>query len=668
MKNKLKNKLKKYIVKHKVDYVVIDEKSILNVSFKELNPILGSRFLIIKNRETGRRIKKTINNKKCSIDIKEILDVNDKGYFDLYIESQIFTERVRKRVAYTEGIKLSDFVDEKNIYNIKTYKTVKGNISLKIEKTSINHTINSIKQIGKNFHVEGTISVLEGIKPTIAETILKRRDNKNIYGYRFKIEKSNEQNKYKFNGIIYTDKLREDLVTNSRWDVILQVRDDKNDVIYRKVMNVKEYGDFSREENRYLLKANDYESQVLVLYATMGKQSLALWYTDENQYEKTYNIAKGKSAFNHICENEEIDEKMVFFESFFGKNYSGNPKYIYEEMLRDEKYKDYKFIWSYRGENNDVIPGNPIIVDREDVEYYKYLARSKYWVNNIVFPVHRKREGNVYLQTWHGTPLKRIGFDIEIEGPETLARENFYIESRNWDYLISQNQHSSEIFKRAFKFHKDVLEYGYPLNDIFYDKELDEVVKEIKGSLNIPNDKKVILYAPTWRDNEMTNSWEHTFNLKFDLKTFYENFSDEYVLILRMHHLVADSIEIKEEYKDFVYELSKYDDIQELYAISDILITDYSSVFFDYANTKRPVLFFAYDFEMYKNNIRGFYLDMEKDLPGPVIKTEKELIEAINNIENISKEYKTKYDEFNNRFCYLDDGNVSKRIIDKVFN
>src|SRR5690606_36973872 len=249
----------------------------------------------------------------------------------------------------------------------------------------------------------------------------------------------------------------------------------------------------------------------------------------------------------------------------------------------------------YTGNHPEVIPGNAILVDRETEEYYRYLAKAKYWVSNILFPVHKKREGNVYLQTWHGTPLKRVGLDIEIEGPETLARENFYSESRNWHYLIAANHYSDEIFKRAFKFDKEMLTVGYPANDIFYKDNQEEKVAELKKKLGIPLNKKVILYAPTWRDDEMVGSWKHGFNLKFDLNQFYELFNEDYVLVLRMHHLISEGLQIDEAHKSFVYDLSHFDDIQELYLMSNVLITDYSSVFFDFANSKRPILFYAYD-------------------------------------------------------------------------
>ena len=321
----------------------------------------------------------------------------------------------------------------------------------------------------------------------------------------------------------------------------------------------------------------------------------------------------------------------------------------------------------YSGEDKSVIPGNPIIVDRfEPGDYYKYLALSKYWVNNIIFPIHKKRDGNVYLQTWHGTPLKKLGYDITIPGPEVQGRENFYHESRNWDYLISSNHYSTEIFRRAFKYEEEMLEMGYPINDIFF-KDNTEFVKSLKSKLGIAEDKKVILYAPTWKDDEQNESWEHYFNLEIDIERLYEEFGDEYVILLKMHHLVSENLVIDDRFKDFAIDLSSYDDIQELYILSDILITDYSSVFFDYAHSRRPILFFVPDLNHYISNVRGLYLNMEKDLPGPLIKDNDELIDIIRNIDEVQKEYSEKYDEFYERFCSLCNGDSAEKIIKEIF-
>ncbi|MBM6619089.1 CDP-glycerol glycerophosphotransferase family protein [Bacillus suaedaesalsae] len=660
----LKSKIKNYLLRHTINEVNVTSTNI-NISVGKLRPFpLINRYVVFKDRQSGRRIEKKVNGQTASLQISELQDVSSMGTFDVYLKTFLLISNLKQRSKHRKKLIKNDYEDKS--LKIKVIQTKNNNLSIKVDEILFHHKVVDLKALGGNVSIQGQLVANKNIVPDSFEIIFIRRDNKKSHSYRLDL-KSLEHNVYEYFGILPIKKIRQDLVMNSRWDTVIQVRDEHHTVIQRELVNLNEYREFPREEQRYLFNIED-EENVLAFYATMGIQSLALWYTDKAQFEKTYNIAKGKSIFNDTCEDEPLDSKMVFFESFFGKNYSGSPKYIYEEMLRNEKFRDYTFVWSYIGNNPDEIPGDPILVDREREEYYRYLGKAKYWVNNILFPVHRKREGNQYLQTWHGTPLKKLGFDIEIEGPETLARENFYIESRNWDYLISANRYSSEIFGRAFKFDKEIIEKGYPLNDIFYANDLSEKIKTIKSKLNIPSDKKVILYAPTWRDNEMVGSWKHSFNLKFDLEQFYQHLKDDYVLILRMHHLVAESLHIDEKYESFVYELSKYDDIQELYVISDILITDYSSVFFDYANSRKPILFYAYDYDLYRENIRGFYLNMEQDLPGPIIKTSQDLLDSILHIENVSKQYQAKYEDFYNTYCYLDDGNASKRVIETVFD
>ena len=133
-----------------------------------------------------------------------------------------------------------------------------------------------------------------------------------------------------------------------------------------------------------------------------------------------------------------------------------------------------------------------------------------------------------------------------------------------------------------------------------------------------------------------------------------------------MHYYIIDSIDLS-SLSDFAIDVSSYSDISELYLISDMIITDYSSVFFDYANLRRPVIFYTYDYEKYKDVLHGFYLDMHKDLPGPILMTEDEVIDAIRNIDKVNEEYKERYDEFCERFCCLDDGHASQRVVETVF-
>ena len=218
-------------------------------------------------------------------------------------------------------------------------------------------------------------------------------------------------------------------------------------------------------------------------------------------------------------------------------------------------------------------------------------------------------------------------------------------------------------------FDKTMLETGYPRNDILYTKgdEKERLIKEIKGELSVPEDKKVILYAPTWRDDEFYGSGQYKFTLQLDLDRLQKEFGDEYVVVLRTHYYVVDALDLT-PYKGFVYNGSTYNDIARLYLISDVLITDYSSVFFDFANLRRPMLFFMYDLEKYRGTLRGFYFDAEAELPGPILQTNDEMVEAIANLDRISQEYKEKYDIFYEKYCGWEDGTSTEKVVKAVFD
>ena len=154
---------------------------------------------------------------------------------------------------------------------------------------------------------------------------------------------------------------------------------------------------------------------------------------------------------------------------------------------------------------------------------------------------------------------------------------------------------------------------GYPRNDVLVTRQNDtEYIEQIKKDLNLPKDKKVIMYAPTWRDDEFVKKGQYLFDLKINLANLKEQIGDDYVILLRMHYLIANALDLT-GYDDFAIDVSNYNDISELYLISDALITDYSSVMFDYGILKRPQFFFAYDIEKYDKGLRGFYMNyMEK--------------------------------------------------------
>ncbi|HHX11851.1 MAG TPA: CDP-glycerol:glycerophosphate glycerophosphotransferase [Clostridiales bacterium] len=387
--------------------------------------------------------------------------------------------------------------------------------------------------------------------------------------------------------------------------------------------------------------------------------------------KKLKKAKKNKRVFAYYLYNKfftrmPVKDNYVIFESFFGKSYSDSPKYIYEYLSKNYHDK-YKFIWVLNKKTK--LPYKSIQVKRFSIRYCYYMAVSKYNVFNVRQPEwYRKRKGNVFLQTWHGTPLKKLVFDQEeVMGASPLYKAQFYKQSRVWDYLVSANHFSSDVFRSAFLFDKEMLEYGYPRNDILNSENRDEIAAQIRKKLNIPEGKKTILYAPTWRDDEYYGRGEYKFTLNLDLPRLKKEFADEYVVLLRTHYFIADSLDVS-EVQDFAINVSKYDDISELYLVSDLLITDYSSVFFDYANLKRPILFYTYDIEKYRDMIRGFYLDIDTELPGPLLYTNDEVVEAIKNIDRFSADYNDRYEEFFERFCSLEDGHASEKVAKRVFD
>ncbi|MBS4174054.1 CDP-glycerol glycerophosphotransferase family protein [Bacillus sp. FJAT-49736] len=365
-----------------------------------------------------------------------------------------------------------------------------------------------------------------------------------------------------------------------------------------------------------------------------------------------------------------VKKNLIVFESYSGKQYSCNPRALYEYLK--ENYPHYQLVWSVKKEYENIFIGRKIpYIRRFSIKWLIMMARAQYWINNARLPLWiDKPRHTTYLQTWHGTPLKKLAEDMDevyIPGTNTeLYKQNFRKATSKWDYLISPNKYSTDIFKRAFNFNKTMIESGYPRNDFLYNCRNQQTIEEIKKRCHIPMDKKVILYAPTWRDDDFYSKGKYKFDIKLDLDKLRTEFGNEYVIILRMHYLVAENFDLS-PYEGFAYDLSNHEDIRELYLISDLLITDYSSVFFDYANLKRPILFYTYDIQHYRDKLRGFYFDFEKEAPGPLLTTTEEVMEAIKEVEKAQFQVDESFQEFYNTFCYLENGNSSKKVVEKLF-
>lgn len=373
----------------------------------------------------------------------------------------------------------------------------------------------------------------------------------------------------------------------------------------------------------------------------------------------------------------KVDAKTVLFEAFGGRSYTCSPKAIYERMLTMPQFKDYTFVWAFNDVDAHDIKKDErtVVVKTKSKDYYKYYSIAKYWiVNSIILDGITKKKGQVYVQCWHGTPLKRLRCDIEVNGNvlntvKEIRNKNDR-DAKRFDYFLSPSKFCTEKFISAFNLKKlgkenIIIEAGYPRNEYLFN-HTEKHVKALKEKLGIPEDKKVIMYAPTFRDNQHTSGVGYTYNLNIDFDRLKEKIEKDYVIIFRTHYFVANSFDF-EKYKGFIYNMSNHDDVNDCYIISDVIITDYSSVFFDYANLKRPMLFYMYDLAEYKGKLRDFYLDLN-ELPGPIVETEDDLEKEILNLRDYDKKYKEKYNAFTNKFNYLDSGDCSKDVIQKIFN
>ncbi|MGN0521366.1 MAG: CDP-glycerol glycerophosphotransferase family protein [Eubacterium sp.] len=381
-----------------------------------------------------------------------------------------------------------------------------------------------------------------------------------------------------------------------------------------------------------------------------------------------------KKNYNKIRDSIKTDERVILFSTFDGRSYGDSPKAIYEYMLNDPRFEDYKFVWAFRNPKQfTFILDNPdtYITTVNTRDYEKTCATAKYWIYNYRMSDHiYPKDDQVYIQLWHGTPLKRLGYDISVSdnamNSKSEIREKYRVDAEKFKYILAPSHFAAEKFISAWNLKNvgredTILELGYPRNDFlinYTQKDIDE----IKKSLNLPDGKKYILYAPTWRDNQHKAGVGYVYKTEVDFDILREELGEEYIILFRAHYLVANSFDF-ERYSGFVYDVSRVNDINHLYVISDMLITDYSSVFFDYANLKRPEIFYMYDLEAYGSEIRGFYIELD-ELPGPIVKTVDELIGAIKNADN--DKYNEKYEAFNKKFNYLDDGNAAKRVVEAI--
>jgi CDP-glycerol glycerophosphotransferase len=409
--------------------------------------------------------------------------------------------------------------------------------------------------------------------------------------------------------------------------------------------------EYEENERRYELQAEAYDRLSLLVHSAMPDHARGP-YRQKLLRTKAYPAARRTPV-----------RPAVLFDAFKGTQYSDSPRALHEELLRRGTRLDH--LWVVR-DDQVPLPSSVTPVRMWSPEWYEALATSRYIVANNHLPDwFLKRDGQVVVQTWHGTPLKKIGHDIEaIHFADQRYLERVEKEVKSWDMLVSPNSFSTPILKRAFGFAGEMVESGYPRNDILRRSGMEQREQWIRRRIGLPRNKRVVMYAPTWRDDQFYAPGKYKLDFRIDLADARARLGDDHVLLVRRHPNVVDPVPGAGD--GFVYDVSDYPDMAELSLITDVMITDYSSLMFDYVNTGRPILFFTYDLDHYRDTLRGFYFDFERSAPGPLLSTSEDLVTAVRDLDRIQAAYAERYRWFQREFCDLDDGYASARLADRM--
>ena len=393
------------------------------------------------------------------------------------------------------------------------------------------------------------------------------------------------------------------------------------------------------------------------------------------QYMLKQNLSYYKNRFQYCLRYRfvAIRDNIIIFESYGGTRYADSVRAIYEELLEDENYRSFYFVWAFKNPEDYAFllkNHHTVLVRKGTKEYRKYYAQARFWINNVTVPDYFKpKKGQIYVETWHGTPLKRLGCDIETDADVRQTRGHMHrryrAKGRKVTYFLSPSDYYTDVIASAFA-KKDkasaFLNTGYPRNDKLFNFTPEQVAS-YKEKYHIPTDKKILLYAPTWRESLQDNEGHFTLKNGIDFNRLFDLIGDDYVILYRAHHQIK-SHELPESSQ--LIDVSSVDDVEDLYLVSDMLITDYSSTMFDFANLHRPMIFHMYDRREYEEDIRGFYLSTD-ELPGPITATTEELANAILSLPD-DFSYEEKYTAFHEKYNQYDDGKSAKRVIRMCFD
>jgi len=351
----------------------------------------------------------------------------------------------------------------------------------------------------------------------------------------------------------------------------------------------------------------------------------------------------------------------AFFESWRG-GYADSPRALSEALPPDAGLRR---VWA--GDGSTAFPPDVTVVRRHTPAYFARLATARILIaNDIVSRQPVKGPRVRYLQTWHGTPLKRIGLDESTPAYAGAAAHlrRMRRDVARWDFLVSSSPECTELFRSAFGYHGRVLETGSPRNDVLCGPDTDAIRRTVRTRLGLRDGTAAVLYAPTWRDDRNLPGGGFSQPAGIDVHRLRAGLPEETVLLTRMHRNVAQGPAY--DAPGFVVDVSAYPSVAELYLAADVLVSDYSSVVYDFAVTGKPIVLFAYDLEHYVRAVRGLYFDYGSWAPGPVVETTDELACALTGPP--ATRLDDRYAAFVARFCPWDDGHASARVWEAVLD
>lgn len=383
----------------------------------------------------------------------------------------------------------------------------------------------------------------------------------------------------------------------------------------------------------------------------------------KSKYQKKVN------QYAQLYHSTSIKPHQILYQVRDGKSITDSPYAIFLGLNAHETFSNYQHIWVVDHPDTLVfyqekfkVFQNVSFVIKESNEYLKALTESKFLINNATFTAYfTKKPQQIYINTWHGTPLKHMGFNVKnnLKGSQNTMK-NFLAS----DYMISPNAHTTNIFKHAFKldglYSGEILEIGYPRIDLTINTTANEAREYLAEHLNLKK-KPIILYCPTWRGKNVNDPENSLLNVFEEIKLLNQKLPHQ--VLVKVHPFVYSKAKEMPELKPYL--VPDFLDTNQLMPAVDLMITDYSSIFFDFLVTDKPIVFYVPDLDKYQNE-RGVYIDLCA-LPGPVADNIQDVITLVSNESYKDADVQEKYAKFKHNFVNYENGSVTERLIESVF-